>query len=162
MEECWSEDEEEVLAFIAADMHQDVRAWEAVWQKDDDPKLSSLDVSPLHEEMETEIPDDSPSISEISDLRSTSKTSEAELLSIPSAHEQRPPLPHRWSGEDETWDSMITYIRTKCEEQNQMEDVETAEEDVNIERIGSGDQKGNSYESTKDAIQRRMSISNLL
>ena len=143
MEEFWSEEEEEVLAFIAADMHQDARAWEAVWQKDEDPKPGSLDISSVQEETETELPDDSASISGTSDLRSTSKTSEGELLSVPSAHEPRPSLPRRSSEEEETWDSMIAYIRAKCEEeQNQMEDVRTAEEDVNIERVRSGDQKG--------------------
>jgi hypothetical protein len=33
---------------------------------------------------------------------------------------------------------------------------------VNIEDVRSGDQKGTMYESTEDAIQQRMSISNLL
>ena len=48
MEEFWSEEEEEVLAFIAADMHQDARAWEAVWQKDEDlkPRLIGCFVCP--------------------------------------------------------------------------------------------------------------------
>ena len=122
-----------------------------------------MDVSSVQEETETEIPDDSASISGTSDLRSTSKTSEGEILSVPSAHEPRPPLPRRWSHEDETWDSMIAYIRAKCEEeQNQMEDVTTTEENVNIGGISGGDPKGTMYESTKDAIQQRMSISNLL
>jgi hypothetical protein len=163
MEEFWSEEEEEVLALIAADMHQDVRAWEAVWQKDEDLKPRSLDVSPIQEETEIELRDDSPSVSETSDLRSISKASEGEMLSVPSAYEPRPPFPRRWSHEEETWDSMIVYIRAKCEEeQNQMEDVRLTEENVNIGGISGGVQKGTMYESTKDAIQQRMSISNLL
>jgi hypothetical protein len=96
------------------------------------------------------------------------KTSEGDLLSVPSAPpEARPTLLQRWSGEDETWDSMIAYIRVKCEDELQMmEDVESPPiEDVDIESIISGgSEKGGNikFDSTKDAIQQRMSISNLL
>lgn len=161
MEESCSEEEEEILAFIAADMHQDARAWEAVWQKDDGRNLATLDVSSELEELEIEVPDDAASISETSELRSTTKTSEGDVLSAPSVQESRPTLVHRWSGEDETWDSMITYLRAKCEEEKQMEDVRTASED-NIESISKNIKGDITRESTKSAIQRRMSIANLL
>ena len=157
----WSEEEEEILAFIAADMHQDARAWEAIWQKDDDDrKQPTLDISPVPEDTEIDIPDDIASISETSDLRSTSKASEGEILL--GSHEPRPELTHRWSGEDETWDSMISYIRIRCEEDNEMEDVRTVTGDVNIEGIISSERTANIHDATKDAIQQRMSIANLL
>ena len=144
MEGVWSGEEEELLALIAADMHQDPRAWDTVWQKDDGRNPRTLEASSELEEQETEQPDDSPSISEISDLRSPPKTSEADLLSVPSAPESRSPLIQRWS-EDETWDSMIAYVRAKCEEQNQMEDVKTETDDINIGDISIIDKGGNYY-----------------
>jgi hypothetical protein len=122
MEEFWTEEAEEVLAFIGADMHQDSRAWEALWQKGEDPKPGSLDVSSVQEETETEMPDDSICIYGTSYLRSTSKTSEGELLCAPLVRESRSRSTHPWR-ENETWDSMITYLRTKCDEENQTEDV---------------------------------------
>ena len=162
--ESWNEEEEEVIALIAADMHQDAKAWEMVWQKDIDQKPRTLDVPDIQEETETELPDDSLSISEASERRSSVKTSEVgEPVIGPSDKEPRPAIVHRWSGEDETWDVMVSYIRAKSGEDHEMESIEEME-DVVITGTSMSVQKEIIviHESTKDEIQRRMSISNLL
>src|SRR5579864_1793562 len=68
LEARWVKEDEEILALIAADMHQDFRAWEAVWLKVD-PNQSPLDVSPVSVEMELEESNDAASMSEASDVR---------------------------------------------------------------------------------------------
>src|SRR5438552_4000974 len=40
----WSEKDEEVLALIAADMHEDDSRWEMLWRKDGDPKLLTSEI----------------------------------------------------------------------------------------------------------------------
>jgi len=74
----WNEDRETVLAYIAAEMHQDYRTWEEIWQKQV-KRSSALDVSTLLDDGEMEQRSyDSASASE-SDPRSTSKTTEADI-----------------------------------------------------------------------------------
>jgi len=147
---------------IAADMHQDGRTWEAVWQKNGIPPRS-LDVSPLPEEMDLEQSEDIGSASEASEIRSApsakaSVVAENEVLPIQD-EPIRPGLPHRWSGEDETWDSMLSYIQKKCEEERTLAKeqgmemtVDVTQETVNMDLQGAD----------RDTIQRRMSIANLL
>ena len=135
LEPFWTEEDEEVLALIGADMNQDARAWEAVWQKEEPRKRPTL-VSLVSGES-----DEIASISG-SDFRSPGRTP-----SKMSEPEERPVLVQRWSGEDETWDSMVLFIREKCAEQpSPMGDVTSTSE----------------QEPEALDIQRRMSISNLL
>ena len=149
-----SGEDEEVLALVAADMHQDPRTWEAVWVKPDVRReRSTLDVSSTDGDVEMENADDLVSMSEesardSSDVRSGAMAGASE--GSPVDHTVRPVLTHRWSGEDETWDSMVAYVRSKIAEQKQkdvkLEMVEVSQEEV--------------YD--REAIQRRMSISNFL
>jgi hypothetical protein len=122
-----------------------------------------LDVSAVSEEMETENPEDSLSFSETSDLPSDIKTSivtsEGESTGVSIEQERPQVLARQWSEEEETWDTMVSYIRAKCEAQTQMEDIKTTEE-VNVENPTIHGNIVN--ESHKEAIQRRMSIANLL
>lgn len=166
-----ADEDEEIFALIAADMHQDARAWEAIWQKDDDRKGPAFDISPMSEEAEMEHPEDFVSVSEISDVRSGASvktsgvTSEGDVPLLSSEieidFEARPALSHRWSGEDETWDSMLKYIREKCEER-EMEDIKTTEV-VNVTMSTTVGAASETLTSTdKDTIQRRMSIHNFL
>lgn len=169
-----ADEDEEILALIAADMHQDARAWEAVWQKDDDKKPPILDMSPMSEEMEMENAEDVVSVSETSDVRSgtsfktSAVTSEGEQPQHASEIEievemvPTPVLSNRWSGEDESWDSMLRYIREKAEEERQMEDITTAEV-INVTTGMSLTVASATLATTdKDTIQRRMSIHNFL
>jgi len=145
----WTEEDEEVLALIGADMNQDTRAWEAVWQKDEErrkrPTLVSVGSG------ESEVPDELASISG-SELRSTgrtpSKMSEEEPPKTEEEEQSRPVLVE--SVEDETWDSMVSFIREKCAE------LPTPMEEINVE--GSREQEPEGHQD----IQRRMSISNFL
>jgi hypothetical protein len=124
LEAFWPQDEE-VLALIGADMNQDARAWEAVWQKEEKrPLLASVGSG------ETDVLEESASISEVSE--------------IPSK------VAFEVNTEDETWDSMVSFIRVKIEEEGD----ETPMEDINV--VVTTEQ-----EPDMD-IQRRMSISNLL
>ena len=77
--------------------------------------------------------------------------------------EPRPGLSHRWSGEDETWDSMLRYIHVKCNEERQMEDIKAAATEVGHITTGTTT-LGETLTSTtdEDTIQRRMSIHNFL
>src|SRR5436305_14826981 len=127
-------------------MHQDYRTWEEVWQKQV-KRPSVFKVSTLLDEEDMEQRSyDSTSVSE-SDPRSTSKTTEADIT-VPSGIETQPIVQHRWSGEDETWDTMVKYIRAKVEEQSEMEDVIS---EIDARQL-----------SSKDTVQRRMSIANFL
>jgi hypothetical protein len=150
----WTEADEEIVALIAADMHQDSRAWEAVWLKPD-PNLRALDVSPGSLEMELEQSDD---------VASTSETSETRWVpgaKSPVAPEGpgEPPSKITWERdpEDETWDAMLTYVRARCEEQGIQEPLTST---VNIDSA-EGLNPANAAETNKD-IQRRMSIANFL
>jgi hypothetical protein len=177
----WTEPVEEILAFIAADMHQDARSWEAVWQKDDGRKPRILDISVMSSE---EVHHDF--ISEESDVKSgtsvkTGAISPADssapassdmphaLMSVGVSEDSgaRPLLSHRWSGEDETWETMLSYIAAKCDEQRQMEDVELTTPaqvldlaDVNVTGQFTAEMGMSGVD--KETIQRRMSIANLL
>jgi len=168
-----ADEDEEIFALLAADMHQDARAWEAVWQKEDDRKAPTLAISPLSEEAEMENPEDLVSISETSEVRSGASvktsgvTSEGDVPLLSSEieidFEPRPNLPHRWSGEDETWDSMLKYIRDKGDEERQIEEFKATE----VSNIATGTVLGATSSETlaitdKDTIQRRMSIHNFL
>lgn len=167
----WRDQDEEVVALIAADMHQDARAsgWEAVWQKHDVQKLPTLEVTSDPGVAESEAHDDSTSISETSDQRSTVKTpiitSEGESTPI-AEPDARPSLVQRWS-EDETWNAMVYYVRKKIEQQDQMEEEQEEEgkgEEMLVDTPRDGSDHGKvstSRESIRDEIQRRMSISNL-
>jgi len=52
-----ADEDEEILALVAADMHQDAGTWEAVWQKDEERTPPLLDISPMSEEVEMELLD---------------------------------------------------------------------------------------------------------
>ena len=143
----WTEAEEEMVAYIAADMHQDGRAWEAVWHKDPVgvPGLAAEDVGEFE------------SLSD-SELRSASKR-ELDPLAVasPIGRRSRTPLPQR---EDETWDSMVQYVKEKSELEEaleMMEEIETTKRTIIHESFTT-----ETYESTEEAIQRRMSIANLV
>ena len=167
----WSTHDEEILAMVAADMHQDVKAWEAVWQKVDSRKPhSSSDVSTIPTggvsgEMKSEHPEDSPSVSD-SDLRSEVKTSiiTSEGESTPYEQELKRPESTRYRiEEEETWEKMVEYIRERRRKsQKEPEDINNVE----LEQVSSSMSVDQSEEITseshKDAIQRRMSIANLL
>ena len=170
-----ADEDEEILALVAADMHQDARAWEAVWQKDDDKKPPTFDMSPMSEEMELEHTEDLVSVSETSDVRSgasfktSAVTSEGDQLQHESEIEievemvPRPVLSNQWSGEDESWDSMLKYIREKSDEERQMEDIKSAE----VTNVTTGMSLTVASAATlaptdEDTIQRRMSIHNFL
>src|SRR5579864_3952014 len=68
LEARWIKEDEEILALIAADMHQDFRAWETVWLKVD-PNQNPSDVSPVPAE-EFEQSDDFSSMSEAGEVKS--------------------------------------------------------------------------------------------
>lgn len=163
LETLWTEEDEETLTLIAADMHQDGRTWEAVWQKNEAPVSRSLDISPLPGEMELDPSDDIVSTSETSEVRSgpsgkASVVAESDVVLEESA--SRPSLPYRWSGESETWESMLSYVREKCDEQRQMEELKASE--MALEITVSDTARKDSEDTERDAIQRRMSIANLL
>lgn len=169
-----ADEDEEILALVAADMHQDARAWEAVWQKDDDKKPPILDMSPMSEEMEMEHTEDVVSVSETSDVRSGASfktsgvASEGEQLQHASEIEievemdPRPVLSTRWTGEDESWDSMLRYMREKSDEERQMEDIKTAEAAHVTTGMSLAVASATLTTTDKDTIQRRMSIHNFL
>jgi len=146
----WTEAEEEMVAYIAAEMHQDGRAWEAVWHKDP-VGVPGLEI-PLAEDIgEFEFLSDS-------EIRPTSK---AELdpfaVASPVERRSRTPLPQR---EDETWDSMVQYVKERSELEEAvetMEEIETAKGTIIHESFST-----EAFESTEEAIQRRMSIANLV
>jgi|SRR5579859_4139524 len=167
-----ADEDEEIFALIAADMNQDARAWEAIWQKDDDRKGPTFDLSPMSEEAEMEHAEDLVSISETSEVRSGASvktsgvTSEGDVPLLSSEIEidfdPRPALSHRWSGEGESWDSMLSYIREQCEVERQMEDIKTTEV-VNVTTSTTLGAASETLKSTdEDTIQRRMSIQNFL
>lgn len=109
----WSEEEEEVLAIIAADMHQDIRAWGPVWQRDNSFGSQTSGISVGEES--------APIIGERT-VRLAAKPQTSESETFIRSIEFRSELTQRWNEGDETWDKMASYIRSKCE-QNQMEDV---------------------------------------
>jgi hypothetical protein len=151
--DAWTESEEELVAYIAADMHQDGRMWEAVWQKEP-VNVPGLEIALAEDIAEV----DSASPSETSELQRSASKSELELTAVASPVEglTRSPLQQR---EEETWDLMIQYIkeRAEVEETEMMEDVENLKGPLVHESFTV-----DTIESTEEAIQRRMSISNLL
>lgn len=175
----FTEEDEEVLVLIGADMNQDARAWEAVWQKDEirkkRPPLVSIGSGESEDEErrkrpplvsvgsgESEVPDEIASISG-SDLRSTGRTpskmseepqkmSEEETPKTIKEEEPRAALGRRWSDEDETWDTMVSFVRQKCEEQSSLM------KDISVE----GSREEQEPPEVDQDIQRRMSISNFL
>lgn len=159
LEAFWTEEDEEVLALISADMNQDARAWEAVWQKEEERRKRPTVVSVGSGE--SEVPDELASISG-SDLRSTgrtpSKMSEEEQLKTEEEEQSRPVLGKSWSVEEETWDSMVSFIREKCAE------LPTPMEDIKVEGPREPEPEGprEPEPEVQQNIQRRMSISNLL
>ena len=175
LEAVWVEEDEETVALIAAEMHQDGRMWETVWQKNEIPPRSP-DISPLQEEMEMEQSEEAASaISESSEIRSGQSVGIASVAAesvedvtptptvVHQEHAVRPELPHRWSGEDETWDSMLAYVRKKCEEQRVLEESKSMEMSIDVPSEGEVSVKAKDVqESERDEIQRRMSIANLL
>jgi hypothetical protein len=161
-----ADEDEEILALVAADMHQDARAWGAVWQKDDDKKPPTLDISPMSEEVEIDHREDLVSDSETSNIRSgasfkTSEvTSEGEQPQLASEVKikmnSRPVRSNRWNCEDETWDSMLRYICERSDEERQMKDIKTVEA-ANVTT-------GMCFAAASETltIQQRMSIHNIL
>jgi len=154
-ESFWTEEDEEVLALIGADMNQDARAWEAVWQKEEEPSRKRPALVSVGSG-ESENPDELASISG-SDIRSAGRTpSKMSEEEPPKTAEEEPPrstLGRRWSDEDETWDTMVTFIREKClEDANKMEDVS----------VEGSSRSGQESPEVHQDIQRRMSISNFL
>jgi len=151
----WRDQNEEIIALVAADMHQEPRIWDSIWTKTDSRTLdiSSTDGDIEMETME-EISISEDSARESSDVRSgpsvkASAITSLESESSPVDFNTRLSLRHRWSGEDETWESMITYIRVKISEEKAKR--------MEVEQPSNQDEDPN-----KDAIQRRMSISNFL
>jgi hypothetical protein len=156
----WRDKDEEIVALVAAEMHQEPRAWEAVWSKNEGRTDRTFDILSTDEDVEMENTDDvSMSGESASDMRSgpSLKESRSAMTSLesegspPEYGRSRPVLTHRWSGEDETWNAMVMYVRNKCGEQKQKHNME---DEMAATRAESGD--------NRDTIQRRMSISNLL
>jgi hypothetical protein len=100
--------------------------------------------------------DSSPS--ETSELQRSASNSELELTAVVSPVEgvTRTPLQQH---EEETWDLMIQYIKERA----QLEETEIMEEVENIKGpLVHESFTVDTIKSTEEAIQRRMSISNLL
>jgi hypothetical protein len=160
-----ADEDEEILALVAADMHQDAWAWKAVWQKDNDKKPPTLDISQIDH------PEDLVSVSETSNIRSgtsfktseiTSEGEQPQLASNVSIKmNSRQVRSNRWNCKDETWDSMLRYICERSDEERQMKDIKTAEA-ANVTTGMSLAVASEKLTATKEEIQQRMSIHNFL
>jgi len=148
--DAWTEAEEEIVAYIVADMHQDGRGWEAVWHKDP-VGMPGLEIPSAEDIGELESLSDS-------EFRSTSKSELVPTaVASPAEGRCRTPLQQR---EDESWDAMVQYVQERSELEDvveMMEEVETVKGTIIHESFTT-----ETYESTEEAIQRRMSISNLV
>jgi hypothetical protein len=170
----WPEPVEEVLALIAADMHQDPRSWELIWQKEEssrkprtlDIPSSSEETTLLHNPTDFEIESDVKSSSVKTNTGVSPRDSITSDIPASTGDTARPVLSSRWSGEDETWETMVSYIAAKCDEQRQMEDVELTHPGGEGVDLDESDIVAGSVTAEmgvdKETIQRRMSIANLL
>jgi hypothetical protein len=157
LEAFWTEEDEEVLALISADMNQDARAWEAVWQKEEERRKRPAVVSVGSRE--SEVPDELASTISGSDVRSTGRTpSKMSEEEHPQTEEEEQVVGKGGSVEEETWDSMVSIIRQKCAE------MPTPMEDIKVEGPSEPEPEGprDPEPEVHQNIQRRMSISNFL
>jgi hypothetical protein len=84
--------------------------------------------------------------------------SEEEQPKTEEEEQSRPVLGKSWSVEEETWDSMVSFIREKCAE------MPTPMEDIKVEGPSEPEPEGprEPEPEVQQNIQRRMSISNFL
>jgi len=194
----FTEHEELVLAYVAADMHQEGKAWESIWQKTDSLKPQAMESQESTASAMTRGDAGSTSsVTEMDDVISEASDQRSSVIAGSSSGEEGPTLipevtveavqcsrtdqveakveEEEWKEEDENWDAMIRYVRKKCEEQRAKEEEKARLKDLE-DSVMEEDDKGASAspeqsvitgrESSRDAersaIQRRMSIANLL
>lgn len=203
----FTEHEELVLAYVAADMHQEGKAWESIWQKTEGLKPQAMESQESTASAITRgDPGSTSSITEMDDVISEASDHRSSGIAGSSNGEEGPtPTPEvnvevvqcsstdqvetkvetkvvtkveeeeEWKEEDETWEAMIRYVHKRCAEQK-AKDAERARLKELEETVMEEDEKGasaspeqivisgreSSREAERSAIQRRMSIANLL
>ena len=193
----FTEHEELVLAYVAADMHQEGRSWESIWQKTDGFKpQATQEESTASVTTRTDAGSTSSAtemgdvISEGSDHRSSgiagtsngdegvTPTPELTMETVQcssTAPSHTEAEMEEWKEEDETWEAMIVYVRKKCEEKLAKEEEEKArlkdleETAMDEDKSASASpehvvitERESSRDDERSAIQRRMSLTNLL